>query len=96
MLRKYIQYAKDKVHPKLSNIPDEKVAKLYSDLRRESMVRILRTAHRAKCRFAQATGSVPITVRHVESMIRMAEAHAKMHLRRYVTDDDVDIAMRTM
>lgn len=41
VLRKYIQYAKDKVHPKLSNIPDEKVAKLYSDLRRESMVRIL-------------------------------------------------------
>lgn len=29
------------------------------------------------------TGSIPITVRHVESMIRMAEAHAKMHLRRY-------------
>ena len=41
VLRKYMQYAKDKVHPKLSNIPDEKVAKLYSDLRRESMVRML-------------------------------------------------------
>lgn len=45
---------------------------------------------------AVGTGSVPITVRHVESLIRMSEAHAKMHLRRFVTEDDVNIAMRTM
>ena len=37
----------------------------------------------------QATGSIPITVRHIESMIRMAEAHAKMHLRNYVTYDSL-------
>ncbi len=41
-------------------------------------------------------GSVPITVRHVESLIRMSEAHAKIHLRRFVTEDDVNIAIRTM
>uniref|UniRef100_A0A1I8FPX4 DNA replication licensing factor MCM2 n=1 Tax=Macrostomum lignano TaxID=282301 RepID=A0A1I8FPX4_9PLAT len=33
-----------------------------------------------------ATGSIPITVRHIESVIRLAEAHAKMHLRKYVDD----------
>ena len=44
----------------------------------------------------QATGSIPITVRHIESMIRMAEAHAKMHLREYVTEDDVNMAIRVM
>lgn len=44
----------------------------------------------------QATGSVPITVRHIESMIRMAEAHAKMHLRDYVNEDDVNMAIRVM
>ena len=38
-----------------------KVSKMYSDLRRESM----------------ATGSIPITVRHIESVIRLAEANAK-------------------
>jgi DNA replication licensing factor MCM2 len=37
MLRKYIQYARDQIHPKLTNIPEEKIARLYSDLRRESM-----------------------------------------------------------
>ena len=44
----------------------------------------------------QATGSIPITVRHIESMIRMAEAHAKIHLRDYVLEDDVNMAIRVM
>ena len=43
-----------------------------------------------------ATGSIPITVRHIESMIRIAEAHAKMHLREFVSEDDVNMAMRVM
>lgn len=42
------------------------------------------------------TGSLPITVRHIESMIRMAEANAKMHLRDYVQEDDVNMAIRIM
>ena len=44
----------------------------------------------------QATNSIPITVRHIESMIRMAESHAKMHLRDYVNEEDVNMAMRIM
>merc|ERR1712223_2150358 len=80
LLKKYILYAGEKVHPKLHDMDQDKVAKMYSDLRRESM----------------ATGSVPITVRHIESMIRMAEAHAKMHLREFVRDDDVHMAIRVM
>lgn len=48
------------------------------------------------CPLRQATGSIPITVRHIESMIRMAEAHAKMHLRDYVLEDDVNMAIRVM
>ena len=46
--------------------------------------------------FWQATGSIPITVRHIESVIRMAESHAKMHLREYVNEDDVNMAIRIM
>ena len=65
LLKKYILYARERVHPKLHQMDQDKVAKMYSDLRRESMV----------------TGSIPITVRHIESMIRIAEANAKMHLR---------------
>ncbi|RUS83603.1 hypothetical protein EGW08_008622 [Elysia chlorotica] len=80
LLRKYIMYAKEKVHPKLHQMDQDKVARMYSELRRESM----------------ATGSIPITVRHIESMIRMSEAHARMHLREYVHEDDVNMAIRVM
>merc|ERR1711892_694809 len=80
LLRKYVLYAREKVHPKLHQMDQDKVAKMYSELRRES----------------QATGSIPITVRHIESMIRMAESHAKMHLREFVSEDDVNMAIRVM
>merc|ERR1712203_250980 len=80
LLKKYVIYARQKFHPKLHQMDQEKVAKMHSELRRESM----------------ATGSIPITVRHIESMIRMAEAHAKMHLREFVSEDDVNMAMRVM
>lgn len=39
---------------------------------------------------------MPIAVRHLESMIRMSEAHARMHLRRYVSQEDVDMAIRVL
>ena len=53
-------------------------AQVYADLRRESAI----------------SHGMPIAVRHLESMIRMAEAHAAMHLREYVNDDDIDTAIR--
>ena len=37
---------------------------------------------------------MPIAVRHLESIIRMSEAHAAMHLREYVNEQDVDTAIR--
>jgi hypothetical protein len=53
-------------------------AQVYAELRRESAV----------------SQGMPIAVRHLESIIRMAEAHAAMHLREYVQDADVDTAIR--
>jgi hypothetical protein len=38
VLKKYIIYAKERVHPKLNQMDQDKVAKMYSDLRKESMV----------------------------------------------------------
>lgn len=58
----------------------DKIAKMYSQLRQESM----------------ATGSLPITVRHIESVIRMSEAHARIHLRDSVQEVDVNMAIRMM
>ncbi len=59
------------------DLDSEKLSRLFADLRRESA----------------ATGSFPITVRHLESMIRMAEASARMSLREYVRADDIDLAI---
>jgi len=38
LLKKYMIYAREKTHPKLNEVDQDKVAKMYSDLRRESMV----------------------------------------------------------
>lgn len=35
-------------------------------------------------------------MRHIESMIRMSESHARMHLRQHVTQEDVDMAIRVL
>ena len=42
------------------------------------------------------THAMPVAVRHLESMIRMSEAHARMHLRDTVEPADIDIAIRLM
>lgn len=80
LLKKYILFARQNCHPKLTKIDGDKISRLYSDLRRESMV----------------TGGIPIAVRHIEGIIRMSEAHAKMHLREYVLEEDVNVAIRVM
>ncbi|CCH43767.1 DNA replication licensing factor [Wickerhamomyces ciferrii] len=77
-LMKYIHYARTKIQPKLHQIDNDKIARLYSDLRRESIT----------------TGSFPITVRHLESVIRTAEAFAKMRLSEFVSQMDVDRAIK--
>ena len=80
LLKKYLLYAKTRIRPELSQLDVDKISKLYADLRKESM----------------SSGSIPITVRHIESIVRMSEAHAKMHLRDHVRADDIDLAIRVM
>eukprot|EP01133_Synstelium_polycarpum_P003989 gene3989-4619_t len=50
----------------------------------------------AEMRRESGGGGFAMTVRHVESIVRMSEAHAKMHLRDYVRDEDVNMAIRVM
>ncbi len=45
---------------------------------------------------AHISGGLHIAVRHIESVIRIAEAHARIHLRDSVRDDDVDVALSLM
>uniref|UniRef100_A0A0A9XYM8 DNA helicase n=1 Tax=Lygus hesperus TaxID=30085 RepID=A0A0A9XYM8_LYGHE len=80
ILRKYIYYARQHCHPKLHNVDFSRVVDLYARLRREASI----------------SGGLQITSRQIESLIRMTEAHAKMHLRDHVQSIDVDIAIDTM
>ncbi|CAI0423316.1 unnamed protein product [Linum tenue] len=80
LLKKYISYAKLNIFPRLHDSDMEKLTQVYAELRKES---------------SHGQG-VPIAVRHIESMIRMSEAHARMHLRQYVTEEDVDMAIRVL
>ena len=38
-------------------------------------------------------GGISITVRHMESILRLAEAHAKIYLKTFVTDADLSVAI---
>ncbi|QBM90694.1 DNA replication licensing factor MCM2 [Metschnikowia aff. pulcherrima] len=78
LLTKYISFARARVLPKLQQMDMDKVARVYADLRRESI----------------STGSFPITVRHLESIIRIAEAFAKMRLLDFVSQSDLNRAIK--
>ncbi|KAF2267390.1 MCM-domain-containing protein [Lojkania enalia] len=77
LLRKYILYAREKCRPKLYQIDQDKVARLFADMRRESL----------------ATGAYPITVRHLEAIMRISEAFCKMRLSEYCSAQDIDRAI---
>ncbi|PSR97624.1 MCM2/3/5 family-domain-containing protein [Coniella lustricola] len=77
LLRKYILWAREHCTPKLGNLDEDKIARLFADMRRESL----------------ATGAYPITVRHLEAIIRISEAFCRMRLADYVTSHDIDRAI---
>jgi DNA replication licensing factor MCM2 len=80
MLQKYIIYARKRVHPKIMDIDKEKLANFYKDIRAAAF----------------RSGGAPMTARHVESIIRLAEASARMELRQHVTSKDLDHAISMM
>ncbi|KAH7121950.1 MCM2/3/5 family-domain-containing protein [Dactylonectria estremocensis] len=77
LLRKYILYARERCKPKLYHVDSDKIARLFADMRRESL----------------ATGAYPITVRHLEAIIRISEAFCRMRLSEYCSTQDIDRAI---
>jgi len=77
LLRKYIAYARRKIFPKLLLPASEKIKDYYVELRRKS----------------KDAGSVAITPRYLEGLVRLAEAHAKMRLSETVEESDAEVAI---
>ncbi|KAJ1622196.1 MCM2/3/5 family-domain-containing protein [Pavlovales sp. CCMP2436] len=80
LLRKFIVYARHHCKPVLQDVDTDKLVKFYTELRRES----------AK------SGGIVVAVRHLESLIRLAEATARTQLRSHVRNDDIDLAISVM
>jgi len=77
LLQKYIIYARTRVFPKIADMDIDKLSSFYKDIREES--------HRS--------GGVPMTARHVDGIVRLAEASARLELRQHVMQRDLDFAI---
>lgn len=84
-LRNYVQYAKSKVNPILSEEAAHKLNRFYVSIRQQVD---------EYERESSKKSSVPITVRQLESLIRISEALARMELTNTVTSKHVDEAIR--
>ena len=74
LLRKYIAYSR-KVIPQISDVAMTKFQNFYVQLRRESR---------------KEDAAIPITVRQLESLVRLGEASARTRLSDIVTEADAD------
>ena len=67
--RKYVEYAKLYVHPRLTPRAAKVLQKFYLTMRSEALI---------------GNGTIPVTTRNLESLIRLAQARAKLELREEV------------
>lgn len=80
LLKKYIAYVRKSVKPKLSDEALERIKRYYVEMRK----------------IGKESGSIPITPRQLEALVRMTEARAKMALREMATEEDADAAIKLM
>lgn len=86
-LKKYIAYAKKFVTPVLTDDAKEIITKEWSALRQKDFEN---SQDKSQQRF------MPITVRTLESLIRLATAHAKLRLSKNIEKQDCELAVEMM
>ncbi|KAF4022636.1 hypothetical protein G4228_014968 [Cervus hanglu yarkandensis] len=84
-LKKFIAYCRTKCGPRLSAEAAEKLKNRYI---------IMRSGARQHERDSDRRSSIPITVRQLEAIVRIAEALSKMKLQPFATEADVEEALR--
>ncbi|GFP94919.1 DNA replication licensing factor mcm3 homolog 2 [Phtheirospermum japonicum] len=72
-LKKYIHYAKNRIQPELTDEACEQIAAAYAELRNAGSN-------------VKTGGTLPITARTLETIIRLSTAHAKLKLRRQLNE----------
>ena len=84
-MKRYIAYAKSRCAPRLSAEAAEKLSSHFVSIRRQ----VARAEQDANQR-----SSIPITVRQLESLVRITESLAKIELQPVATERHVDEAIR--
>lgn len=84
-IKKYIHYCRTHCGPRLSQAAGEKLKSRYIMMRNGTKEHELETEKRL---------SIPITVRQLEAIIRIAESLAKMQLQSFATESHINEALR--
>ncbi|MCR8433204.1 MAG: minichromosome maintenance protein MCM [Candidatus Korarchaeota archaeon] len=87
LFKKLILYAREHITPKLSREAMEKLKEFYLEMRK--------SAGRFQSDSLEMH-PVPITPRHLEALVRLAEAHARMLLKEVADEKDADFAIHLM
>ncbi|ELP92001.1 DNA replication licensing factor MCM2, putative [Entamoeba invadens IP1] len=79
LMKKYIAYARQNCHPKwTSSAGQEQIIEVYN-------------AMRSTC---SGFGGSQVTARQIEAITRLAEAHAKLHLKSVINFEDIKMALK--
>ena len=81
LFRKYVAYAKQKCEPKLTDESVEEIKNFYIKMRSASTA-------------GETGGSISISARQLQGLVRLAEAHAKSRLSPIVEKQDAEVAIR--
>ena len=81
LLRKYIAYSRARPPPKMSDDAEQKLEQFYIGMRKQAY---------------DTEAPIPITVRQLESLIRLSEARARARLSDTVTAEDADRVINLM
>lgn len=84
LFRKYVAYTKQRIKPKLTDQSIKMMKDFYVGLRNRPMLE----GHEMR--------SIPISARQLNSLIRLAEAAAKIRLSEFVEEEDSRIAIKLM
>ncbi|KAL7541215.1 hypothetical protein ACHAWF_006878 [Thalassiosira exigua] len=87
LLRDYIAYARENIHPELSDLASRELIAAYIEMRRGGS---------GGASSGGRGRTIAATPRQLESLVRISEALARMRYSRVVTRDDVREAVRLM
>lgn len=80
-LKKYLSYVKSQKAPELDGDCVEYAAQCYAIIRQKAAV------------YDQTQIACPVTVRTLETLIRLATAHSKLRMSKNVETNDIDVAI---